>query len=136
MGKVIINVGWYNNYSAAPANDDIACVVTGQTLEEIKSRMEESLPFHLEGMKEVGARIPEEFQGELDIEYHLNTRALLHYTEKLLPRKTLAHTIGISLQQLSNYANGWRNPRPDMQRRIEQGVHAIGEQLISVSCLF
>jgi hypothetical protein len=133
MGKVVINVGWYKNYSAAPANDNIACVTTGDTLDEIKHNMKEALAFHLEGMKEDGCPIPEEFQGELEFEYHLNTRALLHYTEKLVPRQTLAHVIGISLQQLSNYAHGWRNPRPDMQRRIEQGVHEIGEQLISVS---
>lgn len=107
--------------------------MTGKTLDEIKERMEFSLRRHIDGMRADGESIPVEFAGEFELEYHLNIRALLHYTEGVVPRKALARVTGINLQQLSHYAFGWRNPRPDMQQRIVDGIHEIGRQLMSVS---
>jgi len=49
MAKVKINVDWDDNYGAAPANEDIACVVTGKTLEEVKANMAESYAYTLIG---------------------------------------------------------------------------------------
>jgi len=84
-------------------------------------------------MLEDGETVPAEFRGEFDLEYDLSVRALLRYTEGVVSRKALARVTGINLQQLSHYASGWRNPRPDMQQRIIDGIHEIGRQLISVS---
>lgn len=81
MEKVIINVDWNKNYGASPANDEIAVAVTGKTLDEIKERMEISLRRHIAGMLADGDPIPEEFSGEFELEYHLDIRALLHWTE-------------------------------------------------------
>jgi predicted RNase H-like HicB family nuclease len=133
MKKVIINVDWDKNYGAAPANDEIGIAVTGKTLDEIKERMEFSLRRHIADMRSDGDPIPEELEGEFELDYHLNIRALLHFTEGVVPRKALAHVTGINPQQLSHYASGWRNPKPAMQRRIVEGIHEIGKQLIAVS---
>ncbi len=133
MGKVIINVDWTDNYSAAPANGDIACVSTGRTLDELKRNMAEALEFHLDGMRKDGEAIPEEFNAPLTIDWHLSIRALLHYTEKLVPRKAIAKATGINLQQLTHYASGWRHPRPEMRQRIIDGVHKISEELAAIS---
>lgn len=135
MKKVIINVYWDKNYSAGPANEDICVVVAADKLDEVKEMMEYSLGQHLAGMREDGDPIPAEFVGEYELEYHLNVRALLHYTEKeaMVPRATLARVSGINQRQLGHYASGWRNPRPDMQCRIVDGIRAIGKQLMTVS---
>lgn len=133
MKKVVINVDWDKNYGAAPANDEIAVAVSGKTLDELKERMEVSLRHHIDGMRADGDPIPTEFSGEFELDYHLNIRALLHYTEGIVPRKALARVTGINLQQLSHYATGWRNPKPEMQQRIVKGIHEIGKQLIAVS---
>lgn len=133
MKKIVINVDWDKNYGAAPANDEIGVAVTGKTLDEIKERMDISLRRHIAGMRTDGDPIPAEFSGEFELDYHLSIRALLHYTEGVVPRKALARVTGINLQQLSHYATGWRNPRPDMQQRIMNGIHEIGRQLMSVS---
>ena len=133
MKKVVVNVSWDKNYGAIPANDAVCCVVTGKTLDEIKERMEFSLSRHLAAMRDDNDPIPDEFSGDYQLEYHLNSRALLHYTDGMVPRKAIARAAKINLQQLSHYANGWRNPRPDMERRIAEGVREIGKQLITVS---
>lgn len=133
MKKVIINVSWDKNYGATPANEEIAVAVTGRTLDEVKERMEFSLRRHIDGMIADGDPVPEELSGEFELEYHLDIRALLHWTEGIVPRKALARVAGINLQQLSHYATGWRNPKPEMQQRIVKGIHEIGRQLVSVS---
>ena len=130
MGKVIINVDWVpNNFGAAPANEDIACVATGRTLEEVEKNIVDALKFHLEGMREDGEAIPEEFTGEWEPEFRLSSRAQLKYTDNFITRKALARETGIAEQQLSHYANGQRHPRPAMQQRISAGIRAICQRL-------
>lgn len=133
MGKITINVDWTGNYAASPVNGNVACVATGHTLDELKKNMTEALQFHIEGIKDSGMEIPEEFSDEWDIEWKLSTRALLHYTEGLVPRTAIAKATGINVQQLTHYASGWRHPRPEMQKRILDGIHKIGNELIAIS---
>ena len=133
MKKVVIKVDWDKNYEAAPANDEIAVAVTGKTFDEIKKRMEFSLHRHISGMLAGGDPVPAEFAGEFELVYHFEIRALLHYTEGIVSWKALARVTGINLQQLSHYATGWRNPKPEMQQRIVKGIHEIGRQLMTVS---
>jgi len=134
MGKVGIKVDWCGkNYAACPENEDIACVVTHKTLEGLKTDMDDALRQHIAWMVEDGDILPAEFTGEFELEYHLTTRAQLHYSEAFITRKALSEITGINLQQLSHYANGWRNPRPDMQRRIIDGIHSISHKLAVIS---
>ena len=133
MGKIAINVDYTGNFAAAPANQDIACVVTAKNLQDLKSEMEESLRAHIEWMREDGDPVPEEFEGEWEFEWRLSVRALLHYTEGLLPKSALAKVTGINQQQLTHYASGYRHPRPAMRKRIVDGIHAIAAQLSAIS---
>lgn len=133
MGKIVIRIDWVpNNYGAAPKNENIACVATGATLEEVKNNMLEALQFHLDGLKEDGLPIPEEMEGILEAEYELTTRALLKYTGNYITQKALSQETGIAEQQLSHYASGLRHPRPAIQQRILKGVQSIREHLAVV----
>lgn len=133
MKEVVINIDWVpNNYGAAPENEAIACVSTGNTLDEVKQNILEAIEFHIEGMLEDGEPIPEEFLGEWVPIFKLSTRAQLKYTDRFITRKALARETGIAEQQLSHYANGQRHPRPSMQRRITDGIAAICRHLAVV----
>lgn len=130
MEKVIINVDWVpDNFGATPANEDIACVATGKTLEDVERNIIDALRFHLEGMREDGETIPEEFLGVWEPEFRLSTRAMLKYSDNFITRKALARETGIAEQQLSHYANGQRHARPAMQQRISAGIRAISHRL-------
>lgn len=130
MEKVKILIDWCgHNYGACPENEDIACVSTGKTLDEIKQNIVEAIKFHLIGMKENGEVIPSIFCGEWEPEFHLTTRALLHYSEHFITRKALAVETGINETQLCHYATGIKKPRPAMQQRIADGIHSIGKRL-------
>lgn len=133
MGKIVVKIDWTDNYAAAPLNEDIACVSTGRTLDEVRTNIIEALHFHVDGMIEDGDVIPAEFTGEWEFEWIFSTRALLHYTEGLVSRTAISKATGINLQQLTHYASGYRHPRPDMQKRIVEGIHKIGKELLAVS---
>ena len=132
MGKIVIKVDYTDNYVAYPANDDVACITTGQTLEEVQANIEDVLPWHIDGMREDGDPIPAEFEGEWELEWNLSVRAILHLTEGLVSKAALAKATGINQRQLGHYASGYRNPRPAMRAKIVNGLHAIGQQLSAI----
>ena len=133
MKQLDIYVDWVpNNFSAAPVNEEIACVATGHTLADVEKNIVDALRFHAEGLVEDGESVPEDLKGEWTPLFHLSTRALLKFSEKFITRKALSIQTGINEQQLSHYANGQRKPRPAMQRRIQDGIRAIAMQLSSV----
>ena len=133
MGKVLIKVDWVpNNFGAAPMNENIACVATGDTLEEVEKNIVEALQFHIEGLKEDGEAIPEEFASPWEPEFFLTTRALLKYTGTYITQKALSKETGIAEQQLSHYASGLRHPRPAIQKRIVDGIQSICQHLAVV----
>lgn len=132
MEKIKVSVSWDKNYGAHC--DLVAgCVATGKKLEDVEREFAKSLKHHLAGMVEDGEAVPAELQGEYELEFHLNAQALLNYTEGIISRKALSDITGINLQQLSHYARGWRNPRPEMQQRIVKGINKLGHQLIAIS---
>lgn len=133
MGKVKIHVDWDGNYGAAPADENIACVVTAKTLEELKHNMEESLRLHIASMREDGDEIPAEFEGEIEFEFEFTGRALVHYAEGLVDRAALARLSGINKVQLGHYSTGRSTPRPQQIERIKSGIKAIAAQLSALS---
>lgn len=132
MGKVKVYVSWDKNYGM---DCDLVpgCVATGKIFDDVKQDFELSLKKHLAGMVEDGEDIPAELSGNYDFEFSFSPQALLNYTEGIISRKALSRATDINLQQLSHYARGWRNPRPEMQKRIVNGIHTLGRQLLAAS---
>ncbi len=133
MEKIKINVDWDKNYGAAPANEKIACVVTGSTFDELKHNMEDALRQHIEWMKADGDELPAEFAGEYELEYELTGRALIHCAESLVSRSALAKASGINERQLGHYSTGVSVPRPRQMERMKNGLRAIVAQLSALS---
>lgn len=133
MAKVKINVDWDGNYGAAPANEKIACVVTGGTFEELKQNTEDALRQHIEWMKADGDDLPVEFAGEYELEYELTGRALIHCAEALVSRSALSKASGINERQLGHYSTGVSVPRPRQMERMRLGIQVIIAQLSALS---
>lgn len=132
MQKINVLIGWDQNYSAS-CDDAPGCIATAHSLEGIKQEFAAALEFHLEGMREDGYEIPAVFDGEYELEFELNGRALVHVAEGLVSRSALAQASGISPRQLGHYATGAKNPRPPQIERIKSGLRAITVQLSALS---
>jgi len=77
MQKIKVQIGWLDNYGAG--SDEVpGCVATHKTLEGVKKAYTESLKWHLEAMRANGDEIPVLFKCDYELEFELNTLAVLH----------------------------------------------------------
>ena len=67
-----------------------------------------------------------------EFEYHLDAAALLQMCSPYASIAAISRVSGINQHQLSHYANGIKKPRPEQRRRIVEGLHRIGRELISI----
>ena len=132
MQKVIVEVGYLDgNYSAhVPELPGLA--MTGNNLQEIQDHLKEAVPFHIEGQREAGGEVPAVFDGEYEYEYRLTVEALLNEYSGIFTKAALSKITGINERQLWHYAAGLRHPREKQRKRIEEGLHKLGQQLTSL----
>lgn len=134
MSKIIIKVDYTDNFVAYPANENIACIVTAKTFDELQAEMKVSLREHIDWMKADGDPVPSEFEGdEWELEWNMSVRAILHHTEKIIPKSALANATGVNQQQLTHYASGYRVARPAMKEKILKGIREIACTLSAIS---
>lgn len=136
MEKVIVSVGWCDKNFGATFGEEVpgAVVFTAKTFDELQKEAAETLRFHIDGMIEDGDDVPQWLvDGEYEFEYRFEDMASL--IQSLVPYTSLAaisRATGINQYQLSHYANGIKNPRPEQRQRIINGIHHIGERLMSI----
>ena len=108
-------------------------VVTAKSYEELVDEVRNTLNFHVEGMVADGDDIPQWLRdGDYEFEYHLDAAALLQMCSPYASIAAISRVSGINQHQLSHYANGIKRPRPEQRRRIVEGLHKIGRELIAV----
>jgi hypothetical protein len=102
------------------------------TLSGLKKAMEFSLRSHIKWMLDEGDEVPEEFRGEFELHYILDSQALLKSLEGLLTPMAISRLTGINTQQIDHYATGRCKPRKKQQVRIANGLRRIASELIAV----
>jgi predicted RNase H-like HicB family nuclease len=132
MKKVIVEIEYSGNNYSAHAPILLGCVSTGDTLDSIKKNIAEAIEFHVESSLEHNDPIPEVFKGEYQLEFKLSTEALLNAYSNIFTKAALSRVTGINERQLWHYAAGVKKPRKKQTIRIEEGLHQLGKQLLSV----
>ena len=137
MKKINVKVSWeHNNYSACTDDYDNLgglVIATGKTLELLKEAFQSALNFHVEGCLADGDSLPEWLvKGMYEMNFILETSALLRYAEKYTSLAAISRASGINERQLSHYANKRSIPRAQQRERIVEGLHKIGQEFLSV----
>ncbi|MBR4367674.1 MAG: CopG family transcriptional regulator [Prevotella sp.] len=136
MEKIRVDVQWCDKNFGASLGDNVpgAVVVTAKTYEELQREVPESLRFHVEGMLQDGDDVPQWLvNGDYELDYNLvDVTTVLRAYEPFVSLAALSHASGINQHQLSHYANGIKHPRPQQRKRIIDGMHKIGRELLSV----
>lgn len=104
----------------------------GDTLDEVKTSLEEALVVLKEACIDYGDPIPEELQGEYKIVFRMDTKSFLQMYCKIFTKSALERLTGINQKQLWHYANGLSKPRPAQVKKIERALHQLGEELLSL----
>lgn len=129
-------VEWTEKNFSASLSDNVpgAVVIAAKDVAELKREVIETLRFHVEGMLADGDEVPQWLaDGDYELEYeYISAAALIHACEPYATIAALSRVTGINQRQLSHYANGLRNPRPEQRKRIVEGLHSIGRELLSV----
>lgn len=121
-----------NNYSAYIEKLD-GVVATGSTIAEIKANLLDAVDDYIETCKENGINIPEELQGEYNIEFSMDVKSLLNLYDKIFSKSGLERLSGINQKQLWHYANGKSVPRRAQALKLENALHRLGTVLMSIT---
>jgi len=135
MEKIEVNVSWCDKNFGASLSENVpgAVVITAKSYDELVDEVRETLEFHIQGMVADGDDVPQWLrEGDYELEYHLDAAALLQVCSLYASIAAISRASGINQHQLSHYANGIKRPRVEQRRRIVEGIHKIGRELIAV----
>lgn len=139
MEKIIVNVAWCGSNFGGSLGDNVpgAVVFTAPTFEALQKEAKESLIFHVEGLLAHGENVPEWLtNGNYEFVYnHLDATSLLKAYAPYVSLAAISRASGINQGLLSHYANGLKKPREQQRQRIVAGLHKIGQELESVTCI-
>lgn len=119
------------NY-AAYVEEITGVAATGHTLAEVKAGLLDALDFLVESCIEDGDEIPPELQGDYVIDFRMDVRSFLSVYSGIFTKSGLERLTGINQKQLWHYANGKSVPRRAQVLRIEEALHRLGEELLSI----
>jgi predicted RNase H-like HicB family nuclease len=120
-----------NGYSAFIENLD-GVVATGSTIEEIRANLIDAVDVFIETCRELGCEVPEELTGDYEIEFTMDVKSLLGIYYGIFTKAGLERITGINQKQLWHYANGISTPRRAQVLKIENALHRLGKELISL----
>jgi len=131
--EVIVRIGKTENNFAACVEGLDGFVCTADTLEELKEEVAKGINFHIEGLKEDGDPIPEQFTKGYNLVFKWSIESLLWYYKGVITLSALERITGINQDQLGHYAAGRSVPRKKQVEKIEKSLRHLGEELCSIS---
>ena len=120
-----------NNYSAYLQEVD-GVIAVGKSVAEIKQSLIEAIDVLRESCNELGCELPEELQGEYVLNFKMDVRSVLDFYSNIFTNAALERITGINQKQLWHYASGERKPRPEQAVKLENALHKLGEELLSI----
>lgn len=120
-----------NNYSAYIESLD-GIVATGNTIDEIKGNLLEAIDAFVCACRESGCDIPELLAEDFNVEFRMDVESVLNFYAGIFTKAGLERITGINQKQLWHYANGASKPRRAQVLKIENALHRLGNELISI----
>ena len=105
----------------------------GETVEAAKKDAEAALKGYIIALNRCRQPIPEILQGEYELVFEFDTKALLKHIDGTITKTALAKASGINPTQLTHYSSGLKKPRKEQREKIVNGLHKLGRELLSVS---
>lgn len=105
----------------------------GESIEAAKDDARNALAGFVTVLNKMGKPIPKILTGEYELYFEFETSALLKHVESIVKKTALAKISGINPAQLTHYSSGLRKPRKEQRDKIINGLHKLGQELLSVS---
>lgn len=134
MEKIKVLISWSgDNYSAGTDQVNGTVFVTNKDIDKLQQDFESAFAFHIKGSILDGDKLSADIKnGRYTFEYELLTSALLHKYEDYVKLSAIHKVTKINERLLGHYKSGEKNPRPEQRKKIVDGIHTIGKELLSV----
>lgn len=93
----------------------------------------EAIDEYVSACKELGLDVPQVLAGQYKIVFELDIQSLLMIYEGIFTKSGLEKLTGINQKQLWHYAKGISKPRQAQKQKIENALHRLGSELMSLS---
>lgn len=105
----------------------------GHTVEEAKQDMLEGMDLLKRTCIEDGTEYPAILDEDFDIDYKFDVQSFMEYYSGIITPTALGRISGINPKQMWNYMHGVSKPRKAQVDKIENALHKLGKELMSVS---
>ena len=128
---VIIERAEHNYAAYIDGLDGITAI--GNSISEIKTRIAEAIEIVKEACIEDGIEVPPQIKGEYTLSFKMDVQSLLTFYEGIFTKAGLSRITGINQKQLWHYAKGRSRPKPEQAIKIENALHKLGSELVSIN---
>ena len=104
----------------------------GDTLAEVKENLMEALDYLVDSCEKDGDEIPEALRGSYVIDFRMDVKSFLSVYYGIFTKAGLERLTGINQKQLWHYASGKTVPRRAQVQKIENALHQLGSELLSI----
>jgi predicted RNase H-like HicB family nuclease len=103
---------------------------SGETVAEAKESLEKTIKL----LKEYNSpeNIPSILKGDYELIYKFDAQSFLNYYKGIFTNAALERLTGIKQKQIQHYATGLKKPKPAQMQKIQNALHQLGNELISV----
>lgn len=129
MGKLVVKIEKGTELFGAWAENVAGIYGDGETVQETK----DSILNGIRAYKKYNGIIPEELQGDIEIEWVYDIPSLLQYYSGIFSKPALEKLTGINQKQFFHYSSGLVKPRPAQRKKISDALHKLGEELLTVN---
>lgn len=124
--KIVIERGADLYAAYAPEVEGLAGA--GETAELAKQSLMEALDI----LQDLGDAAPSALEAPFEFEYTYDVQSLLNYYKGVFTNAGLEKVTGINQKQLQHYASGLKKPRPEQKKKIENGLHLLANELLTI----
>lgn len=128
MEKVTIVVERASDGTFSAYSELVSAWGMGDTAEEAKKGAAEGLRQYIENNVE----IPEVLQEEYEIEYRMDVQSMMEYYKGIFTKAAFERLTGINQKQIQHYATGHRKPKAVTLKKMEEALHKLGNELLTV----
>lgn len=121
MGKIKVIIEKGTDLFGAWAENIPGIYGDGNTVQETK----DSILAAIELYKKYNNEIPEELQGDMEIEWIFDVQSFLQYYSGIFTKAALERITGINQKQLGHYASGLKKPRRAQVEKIENALRGF-----------
>ncbi len=133
MSKIKVVISYSGKNFCAHVPKLIGCVATGNSPNAIKKNIQSAIDFHIDGSLKYGDPIPKVFKKkDYELIFIFDAESLLTYYKGVFTKSALMRLTGINQQQLHHYSKGLKKPRQTQIKKIENALHKLGNELLSI----